>query len=678
LYLVVFAATTAALVACGPQAARRGRRMQAGADQDEAYLRGVAATLNDLAAHVDPTLLPAQPILTASTSSDGKEVLATCTQNPKTPDGQINYLRVVTGNANFVSLDVQPGDIVRYYVNVDEEVAERGIEQRKMIELRVRRLDAVDPQNALIIEGSLTAPALVPQRLEVWRFSDKRTDAIRSALNRYVRLRTPVEGWEPSPDLAALRQIVEHANQWLRNQPPSKDNWRRDPLLDELPAKLRKSAGVADAISAKNLADGVFADSEGRLLQQAVWCRDIGQWAGGNTVTDSQPKVAAALFDWTVRNVQLDRGDGAATILHPWQALAYGHGSAAHRAWVFVELCRQQGIDAVVLRAKDKGGKPALLLVGVLSGGEVLLFDPQLGLPVPGGAGVAATLAEATAKPELLRALDVKDKFVYPLDAEQLSSLEALVVASPLQLARRSAKLEGGLEGEEFVKLSVDSRDLAERLKKLPQVKRVALWTLPFESLAEEQTIDIKIRRRAAAEFAPFAERPLLWKARVLHIQGDKELRAEERDDPLADPRRGHQDALKLYQDPSVRPPKNLLAKLEPAKQEVYREAKAEASYWLGLLSYDRGNFETAEQWLGERTLEHLPEGRWADGARYNLARAHEAQGQLGRAIELLESDPPEAPQRHGNLVRAEQLRHKAEATKAEPADAKGAGAESK
>ena len=34
-------------------------------------------------------------------------------------------------------------------------------------------------------------------------------------------------------------------------------------------------------------------------------------------------------------------------IQYPWQALVYGHGTVAHRAWVFVELCRQQQIDAL-------------------------------------------------------------------------------------------------------------------------------------------------------------------------------------------------------------------------------------------------------------------------------------------------------------------------------------------
>ena len=66
--------------------------------------------------------------------------------NPANLDGQYNYLLANGGNANFYSAGVEPGDIVRYYVNVDEESAERGIDQKAAaLELRVRRLDSRHP-----------------------------------------------------------------------------------------------------------------------------------------------------------------------------------------------------------------------------------------------------------------------------------------------------------------------------------------------------------------------------------------------------------------------------------------------------------------------------------------------------------------------------------------------------
>ena len=667
--LALLALASAPVASCDSAANRRGRRSADAASGGgaDAYLRSVADTLNDLPNHIDLELLPAQPILTARTSSDGQEVRATVTENPHAPDGQINYLTSTDGNANFNGFGVEPGDIVRYYVLLDSpEGSEEGDQaeqdalrvQRKALELRVRRLDARDPASALIIEGGLTVPSTVPQRIEIWRYSDKRLDAIRSALNLYLGRRRPPSGWEPAPDLGALRQVVERANQWFRNQPDAQ--WQPDPLLAELPAELRAAKGVSDAVAEANLRDGVFADWEGRLMAQAVWCRDISQWARGRSLGDGDAAVAAALFDWTVRNVQLDRPGGADAIFHPWQAIVYGHGSAAHRAWVFAELCRHQRIDAIVLQpAANDAATPAPLLVGAVVGDQVYLFDPQLGLPLPGAESEVGTLAELAEDDALLRKLDVQvgdEKLAYALSAGQLKELTAAIVATPLQLSRRSAALEAKLEGENFVKLSVETTPLAARLAKHPQINKVQLWMLPFELLAAEQTIDLATRRQAVAEFEPLAERPLLWKARVLHFQGNKSVRVEEKNDPMATARQGHIDAVGQYQQPSVRPSEKVLESLEQAKQDVYRAAKYEAGLWLGLLSFDSGNFEIAKSWLGERTLRPNPSGRWSDGARYNLARTHEALGLFDEAVSLLQADPAEAPQRHGNLVRAARL----------------------
>jgi hypothetical protein len=373
------------------------------------------------------------------------------------------------------------------------------------------------------------------------------------------------------------------------------------------------------------------------------------------------------MFDWVVRNIQLDppatENSASVMIHHPWQAMVYGHGTAEHRAWTFIELCRQQGIDAVVIEPKADGDAAAPVLVAALIDDELYLFDPAMGLPLPGSKHAVGTLAELAGDDSLLRQFDVRD-LKYPLTAEQLDEVTALIAATPLQLARRSARLEAALEGEDFVKLAVNADELAERIAKLPHVAAVKLWERPQQAIADEFTLPMTeskpFRPMAVAEFQPFADRPLLWKARVLHFQGNKGKRAAERSDPLAQERAGHQDALGLYQDPTVRPSDATLAKDPPAKQAVYGAAKSAASYWLGLLSYDRGNLEVAATWLGARSLDREPTGKWANSARYNLARTFERQGRVEDAIKLLEATPEDAPQRHGNLVRAKQLAERA------------------
>ena len=131
----------------------------------------------------------------------------------------------------------------------------------------------------------------------------------------------------------------------------------------------------------------------------------------------------------------------------------------------------------------------------------------------------------------------------------------------------------------------------------------------------------------------------------------------EQRGDPLALPNLGHAQATQLYQDPRIRPRDALLKDLPDAKREVYQRAKADASYWIGLLSYDLGKYRPAEDWLARRTLDAQPQGFWKAGAQYNLARTYEATGKLREAIRLLRKD--QSPGRHGNLLRARMLEGK-------------------
>ena len=80
------------------------------------------------------------------------------------------------------------------------------------------------------------------------------------------------------------------------------------------------------------------------------------------------------------------------------------------------------------------------------------------------------------------------------------------------------------------------------------------------------------------------------------------------------------------------------------------------AGYWLALAHFDRGNYSSASTWH-QMSVEL---GIWADGTRYNLARAHEALGETEKARELYLATGDESPQRHGNLLRARMLKSKA------------------
>jgi tetratricopeptide (TPR) repeat protein len=105
-----------------------------------------------------------------------------------------------------------------------------------------------------------------------------------------------------------------------------------------------------------------------------------------------------------------------------------------------------------------------------------------------------------------------------------------------------------------------------------------------------------------------------------------------------------------------------------PAVAQLYGYAvvrrKHDATYWLGLISFDEGQFETAKDYFTQTIAEAAANDpfSWASAARYNLARTHEAAGETAEAIKLLEEDT-NSPQSYGNRLRARRLKEKGQGT---------------
>ena len=127
--------------------------------------------------------------------------------------------------------------------------------------------------------------------------------------------------------------VVDRLNQWGQQKQPAAD-WTPDRLIKTLPDDLQALPAV------QNLAVLKFPPSDGPELQQTVWLSEIAKRARG---ADSQAVATAqSLFDWVVRNVQLER-DGTIEVPHlPREILLLGRGTSADRAWIFSLLARQQ------------------------------------------------------------------------------------------------------------------------------------------------------------------------------------------------------------------------------------------------------------------------------------------------------------------------------------------------
>lgn len=444
----------------------------------------------------------------------------------------------------------------------------------------------------------------------------------------------------------AVYRALDQFNQWIETAEPL-EGWRPDPLLKTLPEPLQELPQV------KAMAPLQFPREDALALQEVVWLRDTAATAVGESVAPLER--AARLFDWTVRNLQLvEEGDGDDAASRPpyvpWQILMFGRATAAERAWAFSLLARQQQLEVVVIepsRVDDEtadSGTP--LLAALLHEGELYLFDPRLGLPIPGPDGQqVATLSQAAADDALLRQLDLPDE-PYWLTAEQLQQASVRLEATPLYLSQRSVLLEAQLIGARQMVLTTDPSGLAERLAEHENIEQVTLWELPYERLRNRDDMSDAQRARLEQEIVPLrSPTDTLWTGRLMHLLGQWS---------------GDKNAVTAYIQ--TRPTDDVLDELarhESAEYQrnsaIMRVAKQQATYWLGLLAYERGQYETAANYFQELVLEKAPESPWRSGASYNLARSYEAQQQPAEAAAALRA-ATETLQRHGNLVRAQRL----------------------
>ena len=249
--------------------------------------------------------------------------------------------------------------------------------------------------------------------------------------------------------------------------------------------------------------------------------------------------------------------------------------------------------------------------------------------------GRLATLKDVLADEKLLRSMDLDPQRLYPVTAEDLQHLVALVEASPMYISHRMQLVESEIPGKETLVLAAHPSLLAERVKAHPSITSVQAWRLPYERMMALMKIDRETQVKAATEFAPFqVAKAVLWQARVLQLLGTFE--GEKGANALYQSARPPESDLKLYRD---RAPEKSRPQVD---QDValMQAAKQAASYWLGLIAYERGNYPAAVDYIQTRTLEAAAggplDGRGAlqSGPLARSTRPH------GRGYPLLQGRP--------------------------------------
>jgi hypothetical protein len=187
-------------------------------------------------------------------------------------------------------------------------------------------------------------------------------------------------------------------------------------------------------------------------------------------------------FRWVVRQVALH--ETRDELLPPQFVLRRGSGNSGERAFVFLALLKQFNLDGCIL-ALPGDGPIRPWLVGVLIEGkeqsDIYLFDPRLGLPVPGpdGKGIA-TLGQFKDPAKLLSGFKVADDALkYDVEHGQVAAAEIRLLMPLSALSARMQFLEKEvLHDYDRITLAVRPQELIKKFEALKEGP-VAVWNTP-------------------------------------------------------------------------------------------------------------------------------------------------------------------------------------------------------
>jgi hypothetical protein len=323
---------------------------------------------------------------------------------------------------------------------------------------------------------------IIPAAILIFLFgagisSTKPTNVVSRATAEEDNLRDARATLARDPDLATFRASLGRINTYL-----SEHNEQRAPTVAaEAQARMAERFGLDEGELAESTHNS-YSALDGRYLDECLLFRDAARGLDAEEST-SEGKVlhpealdrALAAFHWVVRQVRPINQDPEALLnpdqeqLPPAFTLRRGWGDPLERALVFLALLQQDSgperLRGCLLTVPGKAkGSPRLWACGVVVGDEnkVYLFDPRLGLPLPGAGGKGvATLEAAIKDPAVLAQIDAGPDNRYDVKAEQARAADGLVVFSLSALAPRTRHLqETLLKNSLGARLAADTADV--------------------------------------------------------------------------------------------------------------------------------------------------------------------------------------------------------------------------
>ena len=473
-----------------------------------------------------------------------------------------------------------------------------------------------------------------------------------------------------------VETVISLLNDWGRLG--EGDQAAADPLWQQLLDEPQRKLSASDQFSARDITH----------IRDALWYKAVGGFIGRNA--DSELDRIVALFEYVVRNVVLVDDPADALPAHPFDVALLGRGTARDRAWLFANLMRARRLDSVILLAGRQGEvHSASWLVGVLLDGQVYLFDPRLGLPIPAdgeqprGPMVTrpATLAEVL-KDDRLLVGSADEQHPYPVGTEELGQSRVQVIGTSSYWSPRMRRLQGALAGEQAVLLSdalgpseVNPRGLVDRVGEVGTSSKVTVWPYPERQLdAFEQLTPTQAARRQL-QFRSFdVPKPVFGLKRdpgsrriqqvVFGVEQRKHLGSRQRQ-LLGD----FGEAIKSYVPTAtwekVPPlPKDAVvfeseresfwSQVPDRIRRMYSEAGDEAIYWIAICQVEQGDHRAAAETLA-RYLSRRPRrfgsAAWKAPARWQLAISLARTSRLDEAITVLSGGQPDPAQQAGREV---------------------------
>ena len=384
-------------------------------------------------------------------------------------------------------------------------------------------------------------------------------------------------------------QAIAVLNEWAKGAKAEAEK-RNEPWEPRRPHSLLKSLPKEwlEQFSLEH-----FVERDAAYLRDCVWANRATKFGAGDAEKDLD--VVVTLFEFVVRNLVLIPRESRQAPLCPFDAMMLGRGTAADRAWAFAELLRQRNIDSVILsprRVTGDAGDDASFLVGVLFDKDILLFDPTLGLPVPGDVAepksallrFPASLRQVQRDPGLLTQLARDSGGRFTLTAKMLEAPLVELICHSEQLAVRMKRLQGELSGEQSVIVSD-----------------------PLEDADDQQGLWSRVAKHSAAAWSP--EDVAIWSY----------------------PELVRDSATRITSDQQKELTRLSLSLGAPIRVQRFLEKANEESYDL--------EFGKPERMLMKRRMEHVV-GRWADAVPgYLASQLFDVDPPTAKGLEIVSSD---------------------------------------